>query len=65
LSFKTCDDFSEIIEKLAYLNSIREEILLEMYEEIRKIISNHIHSDNTIVRNLILEAYLKALKKGV
>ena len=52
---------SKIFRKLASLNCIEENVLQEIYEEIKKIIISHGFSENPVIKKLVLETYLKIL----
>ncbi|MEM2584380.1 MAG: ATPase, T2SS/T4P/T4SS family [Thermoproteota archaeon] len=52
---------SKIFRKLARLNCIEENVLQEIYEDIKRIIINHGFSENPVIRGLVLETYSKTL----
>ncbi|MEM2246878.1 MAG: ATPase, T2SS/T4P/T4SS family [Thermoproteota archaeon] len=57
-------NISKLLEKLSRVNCIDERILEKMYEEILRIINNNKYLENRVLKKLIIDAYLKALKKG-
>jgi len=61
-SFYNDLNVSKIFEKLAHLNCMRKETVQKMYEETVRIINNYGYSENSVIKSLIQEAYLKILK---